>query len=274
MERPAHLVVASYNVHIGVDGWGRPFDVTAVCRDLDADVLVIQEDWSPTDGPGLAAAVGEELGYRVTRFAMAPGRRSRPHPTPGAAWGPPRGARPADRAMFLEGAIPQSARNRGSRRFQEGTEGSLGLALLSRIPVAEHQVIDLGRHPLDRCRRGALAARIELATGPVTVVGTHVPHPNKGALGVFAALRRRLGALDDPVALVGDMNLWGPAVLALMPGWHRAVRGATWPSPRAHSQIDHVMLRGPWASALGTVLPVTFSDHRPIRAVLTPRRGD
>ncbi len=273
MERPAHLVVASYNVHIGVDGWGRPFDLTAVCRDLDADVLVIQEDWAPTEGPGLAAAVGEALGYAVTRFAMAPGRRSRAHPDPGSGWGPRRDARPADRAMFLEGAIPQSARSQGTRRYQEAAEGSLGLALLTRLPVAEHEVIDLGRHPLDRCRRGALSARIELASGPVTVVGTHVPHPNKGAFGVFAALRRRLGQLDGPVALVGDMNLWGPAVSALLPGWRRAVRGPTWPSPRPHSQIDHVMLRGPWDSALGTVLPVAASDHRPIRAVLSPRPG-
>jgi hypothetical protein len=41
------LVVASFNVHGGVDGFGRPFDVIAACGELDADLVVLQESWSP-----------------------------------------------------------------------------------------------------------------------------------------------------------------------------------------------------------------------------------
>ena len=47
---PATLTLATFNVHMGVDGWGRPFDVVGECAPLDADVLVMQESWEPDDG--------------------------------------------------------------------------------------------------------------------------------------------------------------------------------------------------------------------------------
>ena len=40
------------------------------------------------------------------------------------------------------------------------------------------------------------------------------------------------------------MNLWGPPVRAFLPGWHRAVKGRTWPAWHPHSQIDHILVRG------------------------------
>ena len=64
-------VVASYNVHGGVDGFGRPFDVVGACRQVDADVLVLQETWSPDEGRSLAHRVGDTLGYHVEELAMA-----------------------------------------------------------------------------------------------------------------------------------------------------------------------------------------------------------
>src|SRR5580698_6626735 len=45
-----NVVVASFNVHGGVDGFGRPFDVVGSCRAIDADVLILQECWSPAEG--------------------------------------------------------------------------------------------------------------------------------------------------------------------------------------------------------------------------------
>lgn len=52
------IVVATFNVHAGIDGWGEPFDVVASCADLDADVLLMQETWTPTGGVGTRVARG------------------------------------------------------------------------------------------------------------------------------------------------------------------------------------------------------------------------
>ncbi|MGH9028028.1 MAG: hypothetical protein ACRDV4_00190, partial [Acidimicrobiales bacterium] len=59
------LVVASWNVHCGVDGWGRPFNVVDGCRAIDADVLVLEETWSADGKTSMAQEVGDALGYRV-----------------------------------------------------------------------------------------------------------------------------------------------------------------------------------------------------------------
>ena len=67
------------------------------------------------------------------------------------------------------------------------------------------------------------------------------------------------------------MNLWGPPVRIFLPEWHRAVKGRTWPAWSPHSQIDHVLVRGPLGIASGEVLANAGSDHRPVRARLTLR---
>ena len=62
--------VASFNVHMGVDGWGRPYDLVDECAALDADILILQEAWTPDDGsPGTATLVASGLGYTVVAEA-------------------------------------------------------------------------------------------------------------------------------------------------------------------------------------------------------------
>ena len=77
--------------------------------------------------------------------------------------------------------------------------------------------------------------------------------------------------------VAGDCNLWGPGVVSVFPGWRRAVRGRTYPAPRPHSQIDHVLVRDDVEIVSGEVLAATPSDHRPVRARLraedAPRPG-
>ncbi|MGH9019251.1 MAG: endonuclease/exonuclease/phosphatase family protein, partial [Acidimicrobiales bacterium] len=82
--------VASFNVHGGVDGLGRRFDVVAACRSLDADVLVLQEVWTPTTGRGLAPEVASGLGYQVEELPLTEARRSSPSSAEAGptAWGP------------------------------------------------------------------------------------------------------------------------------------------------------------------------------------------
>ena len=64
------LRVASFNVHMGVDGWGRPYDLVEECAALDADILVLQEAWTPDDGtPGTSSLVASRMGYTVVAEA-------------------------------------------------------------------------------------------------------------------------------------------------------------------------------------------------------------
>ena len=61
---PASLILATFNVHMGVDGWGRPFDVVGECDALGADILVIQESWEPDDGSPSTAGLVVSSGSR------------------------------------------------------------------------------------------------------------------------------------------------------------------------------------------------------------------
>jgi endonuclease/exonuclease/phosphatase family metal-dependent hydrolase len=82
------------------------------------------------------------------------------------------------------------------------------------------------------------------------------------------ALRRQLPPPERRAVIVGDFNLWGPAVSAMLPGWRRAVRGRTWPAHRPHSQIDHVLVRDDVEVVDAEVLDEVGSDHRPVRVTL------
>jgi endonuclease/exonuclease/phosphatase family metal-dependent hydrolase len=136
--------------------------------------------------------------------------------------------------------------------------------------VTSTSVVDLGRLRRDRLRRVAVVVRVDVDGRELAVIGTHMSHLTYGSLTHFLTLRRRLAAEvgDHPAVLVGDMNLWGPPVELLFGGWHRAVRGRTWPSWRPHSQVDHILVRGPVIAVHGEVLDDAGSDHRPVRATL------
>ena len=59
------LVVATFNIHAGTDGWGTPFDVMASCDELGADILSLQETWTPDSGRG------SPLRSRLARLPVA-----------------------------------------------------------------------------------------------------------------------------------------------------------------------------------------------------------
>ena len=40
------LSIANYNMHCGMDGWGRPYDYVRAITSLDADVIVLEEAWT------------------------------------------------------------------------------------------------------------------------------------------------------------------------------------------------------------------------------------
>jgi endonuclease/exonuclease/phosphatase family metal-dependent hydrolase len=268
------LSVATFNVHAGVDGWGRPFDVVSACSTIDADVLVLEETWTPKSGSGIAATVGEALGYAVLEQPLAGGRLAGPHPDADGRWMRSFHWQGSSHAIYLDSERPFGEKVGRSRRYLDAEPGRWGVAVLSRLPVRSQRVIDLGRLKRDRARRLAVIVEIEVGGIPLTVVGTHMSHISYGAPMQFLRLTRsiRRAAPTGPCILAGDMNLWGPPVAAFFPGWRRAVRRKTWPAWRPHSQVDHILVRGPLTVEGGEALAPMGSDHLPVRVRLTIRR--
>jgi endonuclease/exonuclease/phosphatase family metal-dependent hydrolase len=160
-----------------------------------------------------------------------------------------------------------------------------GIALLSRLPVLEWSVLDLGtgraRLPVQgpdprtgRLRwwwfpdepRAAVAARL----AAVTVVATHLSFAPHTAVRQLLRLRRWIAAMPGPVVLAGDLNLPGALPARLL----RAtplVRAPSFPLSAPRVQLDHLLalgnrLRG--RDAASTPLPV--GDHRALTVTVTP----
>jgi endonuclease/exonuclease/phosphatase family metal-dependent hydrolase len=257
------VVVASFNVHGGVDGLGRPFDVVAACRELDADLLFLQESWSPDSGPALAARVGDALGYRVQELAMTRARLS------ASSWGPVLFQRGPWGLRVGEGR-PGRHPAPGSKNVGVVEDGTWGAALLSRVALRSTTTLDLGQLRRDPARRGAIVVEVDIGGRPLRVIGLHLSHLSHGSVVQLRALHRLVTVPDSPGVLVGDMNMWGPPLSALMPGWSRVVRGATWPAWRPVAQLDHILVTaGVRTVGSGQVVPVQGSDHLPVRARVT-----
>jgi endonuclease/exonuclease/phosphatase family metal-dependent hydrolase len=267
----ATLSVATFNLHAGVDGWGRPFDVVGACRAIDADVLVLEETWTPESETGTAATVGRALGYAVFEQPLAGGRLAGPHPQADGRWMKSFDWRGSSHAIYLDSERPLSRKIGRSRRYLDAEPGHWGVAVLSRLPVRGRRVVDLGLLKQDRARRFALVVEIEVGGMPLTVVGTHMSHLSYGAPIQFLRLSRAIRQLvpSGPGILAGDMNLWGPPVAAFFPGWRRALLRKTWPAWRPHSQVDHILIRSPLAVEGGEAYTSMGSDHLPLRVRLT-----
>lgn len=266
------VVVASFNLHAGVDGWGRPFDVLGACRALAADVLVLQESWTDRGGHGPADVVAASLGYHLVTRTLARGRLAGPDPGADRRWKERRrGWRSESHALFLDSERSLRASVTRSDRYRTAAEGSWGIAMLTREPLTDVAVVDLGRLRRDPVRRAAIVGRYGSGRCAVTVVGTHMSHLFYGSPAHFRELRRALAPIvREPAVLAGDMNLWGPVVGTFLPGWRRAVRGPTWPSWRPHSQLDHILVTDAVTVAEGAVVPVGGSDHLAVRARVAP----
>jgi endonuclease/exonuclease/phosphatase family metal-dependent hydrolase len=270
---PVDFVVASFNLHAGVDGWGRPFDVVAAVQALDADVVALEENWSPEEGPGIAETLASALGYEVLARTLVSGRRAGPHPGATERWKRRFHWRGPSHALYLDSERALPGRITRSARYRQAQPGHWGLALLSRLPVHDTAEIDLGRLRLDSARRVALVARVEVSGTLVFVVAAHMAHLTYGSPIQFRRLRSALRVTlgDAPAVLAGDMNLWGPPVVALLSDWRRVVLGRTWPAWRPNSQVDHILVKGPLELVSSEVLGASGSDHRPVRAHLAIR---
>src|SRR5262247_2328917 len=142
----AELTLGSLNLHMGRGSGGHdaPFyDVVTACKEIDTDVLVLQEGWVPDTDEGDVLAVAAALGYGVAgTFAVA---RASCH----------------DQVRLVAREGPAG-------------DGDWVLAVLSRLPVLRAEVVPVGPQlPRDPGRRAVVRAVVD-AGGPFTVVGTHM----------------------------------------------------------------------------------------------------
>ena len=259
--------VASFNVMHGrslTDGRVDADRFRAAIAELDCDVLALQEvdvGQPRSGGADLAATAAAALGVDEPGWRFIPTVFG----TPGLAW------RPAE----------------GERR--DG-EPAYGIALVSRLPVRDWQVLPLGRAPMrspiliprgnshskmimmDDEPRVALVATVEAPDGPVTVVNTHLSFVPGWNAFQLRRLVRRLARVAGPVLLAGDLNLPG-RLPEIVSGWRRLAAVATYPGHAPRVQLDHVLARGP----VGTVTAAearrsTISDHLPLVVDLARRR--
>ena len=267
------LSVANFNMHCGMDGWGRPYDYAGVIAGFGTDVIVLEESWT-TDGSTASQAdeVAARLGYQIVSHTLGHGRRVRPDPEADDSWIRQPSWSPDNRALFMDGIKPQPAKVQQLARWQEAEVGQWGIAMLVRpeLPIEATRLLHLSVLRADNVRRAALVLDVTVDGRPISIAGTHMSHLHFGSHRNWAELRNQIrdGARPDAV-LAGDMNTWGPLVHVFMPGWNRAVIGRTWPAWRPHSQIDHILVRGALRAGGGRVLPDAGSDHRPVRADLS-----
>ena len=212
------------------------FDVAQVVRDIGADLVVVPEAWRDASGVSVLDGLQDD-GYRLEttvlmRLELRPPRRRR-------AWSVPR-------------------------------QGTWELAICSRFPVTDRRLIPMGtvwRDPPGA--RHALGLTVTIDDTSVEVIGLHTSSKFWRLAPMDHLLTLRRGIVErGPQVLAGDFNFWGPPVGVAMRGWHRPVRGRTFPAHQPHSQIDHVLVRGGIQVLGSDVLARTPSDHRPIRTRL------
>src|SRR4051794_35604000 len=144
-DRPTvpELTFASFNARWGYDTSNQPFDVVGACRELDADVIALQEVWEPDREPGQARQAADALGYQYVEAPLS-GSNVRVEP-------------------------------RITRR-KDQIDGWWGLALLSRLPLSHLRTVELGRRGgiVDIAHRQAIEAEVELEGTVITITVVHL----------------------------------------------------------------------------------------------------
>lgn len=262
------LRLASFNLLSGrsiTDGLIDTGRLIAAATDLDADLLAVQEvdRFQPRSGRiDQTAVIAAALGAVTSRFvATVDGTPGEPGWRPGT--GPPSAPAPAT------ATAPGPESGPGPAQF--------GVALISRLPVAEWHVLRLpparGRFPLlipgrRRARvlwlndepRAVIAAVLERPR--MTIACAHLSFVPIHNLRQLRTARDWLARLPGPQILLGDLNL--PAALARrMTRWTPLVSAPTFPAPGPRLQLDHVLAAGlPVGSrAEGQIRRLAISDH-------------
>lgn len=232
MRNNTETILASLNAHGGRGADGRPYDLEAACRQVKADIIVLQEVWRPRGRPDPVAEIAGALGAEPLWTDLVP-----------------------DTSLRSVGICDEPAR------------GRWGLAMLSTVPVTGFEVMDLGRIAGDATPRGAQLVTVALpGQGQLRIVNTHLTYRLLSPVQLLR-LVRRLAADDIPTVIAGDLNMPLP-LTGLAAGYAPAVMGRTFPAHRPLLQLDHILATRQVARCGGEVLPPAGSDHLPVRARL------
>lgn len=221
----------------------------AAVRDLDADVLALQEvdlDQPRSQLADLTAVAAEAMGAVSSRFVAALAG------TPGATW------------MAATG------------REQPGT-ASYGVALLARYPVRRWQVLRLARIPIHvpvylrqpgkvivikEEPRAVAIAELDTPAGPLTVASTHLSFVPGWNIVQLRRLWRDLRALPGPRVLMGDLNMV-PPMPSRLTGMRSLAAVHTFPHDKPIRQLDHVLSDDAALQVTAfQALRLPVSDHR------------
>jgi endonuclease/exonuclease/phosphatase (EEP) superfamily protein YafD len=181
--------------------------------------------------------------------------------------------------LLLEEVTPEWARQLKSLdssypyRIAKAQEGYFGIMLLSRFPLENAEIIDIGNSGLP-----SIVADIYLPDGEISVIGTH-PLPPIG--GTYAKRRNQqlmelsyvAADMKHPVLLIGDLNVtpysyWFKRVTEM--GLRNSMKGfghqPTWPAnmPFMKIPIDHVLHAPEIVIHNRMVGKKVGSDHLPV----------
>ena len=173
------LTVANFNMHAGVDGWGRPFDHVDACRELDADVIALEEAWTDATGRPARPGRGDRLRARVPGGDLHAGRRPTgpPRPRGHRQLDAPIGFRASKNALFFDERAPaREPRPSPSPRYTEAERGSWGIAVLTRRACwsTASARSTCPSWPAERVRRAAIV--VDLTVQGTADLGHRHPH--------------------------------------------------------------------------------------------------
>ena len=231
--------------------------LSAAVRDLDADVLGLQEvdrDQPRSLGADLTAVAAEAMGAVDSQFVAALAG------TPGGTW------------MAATGD-------------EQPGSASYGIALLSRYPVVSWRVVRLPtlhtRVPMwfkgslrpvlvAEEPRVAVAAVIDGPFGQFTVANTHLSFVPGWNAAQLRSLVRSLQGTREPLVLLGDLNM-GLRRATRISGLRPLATAATFPVDEPVQQLDHVLVRGALrAGGPAESRRMPLSDHRALTVTCTP----
>ncbi len=259
--------VATFNLHAGVDGWGRPTNVLDHVVGLDADVLILPELWRGATGNDFAADLKSRLGMDGLFVPLASGQRVTSG-VGGKTWQPLLAHVNGERGLFFDEHRALSKIQRIRRATANDVEyGEWGLGLLTRLSIRAIHAESLGRLPREKVKRSLIVAELEDEGRVFYALAVHGAHLSHGSYRQYQRVSAIVRTLDPtlPILLGGDFNSWRPLLRVLLPGWRSLVNARTWPARTPHSQIDHLLVRGPWQS-LGGFASDGGSDHRALVA--------